>query len=85
MAEVITRDTSSGRLHKRIRTEHGLVPYGGESDNLDDAGAYTVLTAAEADLALVNAERWQLCERCFPVGGPEWDSSSGSPDPEDVA
>ncbi len=60
--EVLTRDRSSGRLHKRIRTTAGLVPFGGESDNLDDAGEYDVVTADAID----TAEAGDLCERCFP-------------------
>lgn len=33
---VLTRDLSSGKVHKRLLTEDGrLIPYGGEQDNLD--------------------------------------------------
>ncbi len=65
--EVLTRDTSSGRIHKRLLLLDGrLIPYGGEPDNLDDAGAYSVLTAEEGSQAIELAESGDLCERCFP-------------------
>lgn len=58
--EVLTRDTSSGRIHKRLLTADGrLIPYGGEPDNLDQAGGYEVIESTEA------AEPGDLCERCF--------------------
>ena len=66
---VLTRDTSSGRIHKRLLTVDGrLIPYGGEPDNLDDAGAYSVLTPDEGARALELAEPGDLCGRCFPGG-----------------
>lgn len=59
---VHVRDTSSGRVHKRIRVEgtHQLASF--EGDNADSSGAYSVLTDAE----LENVERDDLCRRCFP-------------------
>ena len=61
---ILTRDSSSGRIHRRILVEDGrLIPYGGEQDNLDDAGSYEIVTAE----ALEKAEPGELCERCFPV------------------
>jgi hypothetical protein len=41
---VHVRDTSSGRVHKRIRVEgtHQLASF--EGDNADSSGAYSVLT-----------------------------------------
>jgi hypothetical protein len=60
---VITRDTSSGRIHLRYPT-----PSGGlatlEGDNLDDAGEYEVIDEA----TLADAEPEALCDRCFPSG-----------------
>ncbi len=54
---ILTRDLSSGRIHKR--TEDGRTH---EADNLDDAGEYEVITPEQ----LAEAEPEQLCERCFP-------------------
>lgn len=62
---VLTRDISSGKVHRRILVRDRLIPYGGEPDNLDDAGKYEVITADD----LANAE--SLCERCFPPIGTE--------------
>lgn len=65
---VLTKDVSSGRMHRRIVVGDRLVPFGGEQDNLDDAGQYVIATSED----LANAEPGQLCERCFPdVGDPE--------------
>lgn len=68
---VYTKDASSGRIHKRIRVDNRLVPYGGEEDNLDDAGAYSEIPEAEA-FAAPAADK---CDRCFPV-------EAGTPDTE---
>jgi hypothetical protein len=61
---VLTRDLSSGRIHRRV-----LMPSGellvNEGCNLDDAGAYEVVGAE----ALENAEPGQLCENDFPPVG----------------
>lgn len=66
--EVITRDRSSGRLHRQTLREDGrLASF--EGCNLDDAGEAEILTAAEAAHALENAEPWQLCENDFPPIG----------------
>ena len=64
---VLTRDVSSGRIHKRIRTAAGLVPYGGEADNSDDAGRYEIVD----ETALEGAEPGDLCQRCFQDGQTE--------------
>jgi hypothetical protein len=59
--DILTRDLSSGRIHRRI-----LMPSGDlatiEADNLDDAREYEVITAER----LAEAEPGELCERCFP-------------------
>lgn len=61
--DVLTRDVSSGRIHRRIRIGDNLATM--EGCNLDQAGAYTVVGAD----ALANAEPGELCERCFkPIG-----------------
>lgn len=59
--EVLTRDLSSGRIHRRLQGKSGKL-YTLEADNLDDAGAYEVVTADD----LANAEPDGLCLRCFP-------------------
>lgn len=59
--DVLTRDLSSGRIHRRIRIGDNLASI--EADNLDDAGEYEVITADQ----LTNAEPDDLCERCFPT------------------
>ena len=58
--DVLTRDLSSGRIHRRIRIGDNLATI--EADNLDDAGEYEVITADQ----LSDAEPGELCERCFP-------------------
>lgn len=60
---VLTRDRSSGRFHKRYRTEAGLYATL-EGCNLDEAGPFEVVGPA----ALDNAEPDDLCRRCFPPG-----------------
>lgn len=56
---VLTRDKSSGHVHKRIRLGDGLATL--EGDNLDDAGQYEVL------LTLADVDPADLCKRCFPA------------------
>ena len=58
--EILTRDLSSGRIHKRYRLGESLLT--DERDNLDDAGAFDIITQAE----LADASPGDLCERCFP-------------------
>ena len=66
MTDVLTRDLSSGRIHRRVRIGDALASI--EADNLDDAGEYEVITAEQ----LAEVEAGELCERCFPpVGDPE--------------
>lgn len=57
--EVVWRDTSSGKLHRRYLRNGQLMAY--EADNADEAGdgvivGYDVLETAEPD---------DLCKRCF--------------------
>jgi hypothetical protein len=55
---VLTRDRSSGHVHKRVRLGDGLATL--EGDNLDESGLYDVLaTLADVDPA-------DLCQHCFP-------------------
>ena len=58
---VLTRDRSSGHVHKRVRLGDGLATL--EGDNLDEAGLYEVL------LSLDGVDPDDLCQRCF--GGKE--------------
>lgn len=57
--EVLTRDRSSGRIHKRYRTENGQLATL-EGDNLDVAGTYEIIETVEG------AEPDDLCRNCFP-------------------
>lgn len=60
-AEVLTRDLSSGRIHRRLVGESGKL-YTLEQDNLDEAGEYEIVTAD----AIESAEAGSLCANCFP-------------------
>lgn len=63
--EVLTRDRSTGRLHRQtLRDDGKLASF--EGCNLDDAGEAEILTEAEAAQALESAEPWQLCRNDFP-------------------
>lgn len=61
---VLTRDLSSGRIHRRVLVEGGYASL--EADNLDAAGEFEVITAEQ----LSDAEPGALCERCFPDASP---------------
>lgn len=65
MSEILTRDLSSGRIHRRNLVDGIVTPQSFEADNLDQAGEYEVVTAD----ALEHAEPGELCERCFPDVG----------------
>lgn len=70
MSEVLTRDLSSGKIHRRvaIETDGKLSGYASlEADNLDDAGEFEMVSADQ----LETAEPGDLCERCFPPVGDE--------------
>ncbi len=60
--EVIIQDESSGRVHKRYRSEGSKALASHEADNADDAGSYVVLTPAEVEAIEADA----FCQRCFP-------------------
>ncbi len=65
-AEVLTRDLSSGKIHRRIAVPGGYASL--EADNLDEAGEFEVITAER----LAEAEPGELCARCFPdIPAPE--------------
>lgn len=67
-AEVVTRDKSTGRLHRQtLRDDGKLASY--EGCNLDDAGESEILTEEEAAYAIQQAEAGQLCENDFPDVG----------------
>lgn len=74
---VYTEDTSSHRIHKRIREGGRLLV--DEACNLDQAGAYRVLTQREVDAA----DMWQLCERDF--ANELLARTAAEADPEDIA
>ena len=59
---VLTRDLSSGRIHKRYLTDSGELATL-EGCNLDSAGPYEIVT----EDAVANAEEGQLCENDFAV------------------
>lgn len=55
---VLTRDKSSGRVHKRVNLGDGLATL--EGDNLDDAGQYEIISD------LTDTDPLDLCRNCFP-------------------
>ena len=57
---VLTRDRSSGRIHKRVRLGDGLATFEADNLELDEAGLYDVL------FSLADADPADLCKRCFP-------------------
>jgi hypothetical protein len=57
-AVILTRDKSSGHVHKRVQVGNGLATL--EGDNLDEAGAYEVLAS------LADVDPADLCRNCFP-------------------
>ena len=59
---VFTEDTSSSRVHRRIRDEATGRLLVDERCNLDEAGTYRVLTPAEFEAAPVD----RRCRHCFP-------------------
>jgi len=58
--EVLTRDLSSGKIHRRVKIQGGYASL--EADNADTAGEFEVITADD----LEKAEHGDLCRRCFP-------------------
>jgi hypothetical protein len=58
--DVIVRDLSSGRIHRRTLVNGQLMGF--EADNADDAGESVVVGSD----VLANAEPGELCLRCFP-------------------
>ena len=54
---ILTRDTSSGTVHKRVTLGDGLATL--EGDNLDDAGEYEVIPELEEE------DYQHLCRNCF--------------------
>lgn len=54
---ILTRDVSSGTVHKRVTLGDGLATL--EGDNLDDAGEYEVIEALE------ESDYAHLCRNCF--------------------
>jgi hypothetical protein len=66
---VYTEDTSSGRVHRRIRDEASGRLLVDERCNLDDAGAFRVLTPAEFEATPVD----RRCGHCFPASAADVD------------
>lgn len=62
---IVTRDRSSGRIHRRVRLPGEIRWRTFEGDNLDAAGDYDVIGAQE----LVDADPSALCGHCFPPDG----------------
>ncbi len=60
-SEILTRDLSSGKVHRRYLTPSGEYATL-EADNLDAAGDYEVISAEQ----LAEVEPGELCERCWP-------------------
>ena len=59
--EILTRDLSSGRIHKRWRVE-GTTPWMTyEACNADEAGDYEFVD----DNAIADVPHDALCKRCF--------------------
>ncbi len=58
--EVLTRDLSTGRIHKRYREEGSTELFSLEADNLDEAGAFE-----EVDRSVLDDPDGDLCQRCF--------------------
>lgn len=56
---VLTRDESSGKIHKRVRNGKRLMV--DERDNLDAAGTYRIIGQSEVE----DADPSSLCEWCF--------------------
>lgn len=61
MIEVLVRDVTNNRVHRRYRREGERALYSREDEH-DSSGAYVVLTDAEA----TEIEVGDLCRRCFP-------------------
>lgn len=58
-SEVLTRDLSSGKIHRRTLVNGEYQSF--EHDNLDEAGEYEIITAEQ----MSDAEPGELCDRCF--------------------
>ena len=68
--EVIVRDLSSGRFHKRIRVEGQTELASWEGCNADSAGAYQVVDSATWSSSFPGV----FCKRCFPEPDPATDA-----------
>lgn len=61
MTEVVVRDLSSGRYHKRYRSEGHIELASFEGCNADASGAFEIIEEAE----LADAPQEAKCKRCF--------------------
>lgn len=59
--EVLVRDRSSGRIHRRSRYEGSTALMAYEGCNADTAGEFDLIDQATVDAAPATA----LCKRCF--------------------
>lgn len=59
--ELLIRDRSSGRIHRRWRQEGSVELLSPEGDNADQAGDYDFVDQAAVDAAPAS----ELCQRCF--------------------
>ena len=59
---ILTRDKSSGRIHKRVVLGTELATL--EADNLDQSGAFSVI-GPEGEIDLADFLPDELCKRCF--------------------
>lgn len=62
--EVLTKDRSTGRIHKRIQLTGTKELLTFEGDNLDVSGEFDIIESAS------DADESALCHRCFPDGPP---------------
>ena len=63
---ILTRDKSSGKIHKRVVVGSELATL--EADNLDQSGAFSVI-GPEGEIDLTDFLPEELCERCFAAVG----------------
>lgn len=59
--EILVRDVSSGRVHKRFRLEGSTELLSYEADNADEAGEAVPISQEDVDAAPAHL----LCRRCF--------------------
>lgn len=63
MTDVLVRDTSSGRIHKRVRLDDQPELLSYEGCNADSSGAFEVVEAS----SIADSDEAMFCRRCFPA------------------